>query len=134
MDAGNVLDYESKRNSDRGLVSRAERVDKPLREMIVQDQIRKHTQPIPLFPTGRGTAGIPSRRTWIASLLLGSKATRTTWSEAFRVAFEMTVEEFYLLFEEHRAAGFPGGRDAHLGQQVGTGRCHSIVEGSIDEE
>ena len=31
----------------------------------------------------------------------------TTWQEAFEAAFGVTVEEFYELFEEHRAAGFP---------------------------
>ena len=31
----------------------------------------------------------------------------TTWQEAFQAVFGMTVEEFYELFEEHRAAGFP---------------------------
>ncbi|MXZ92131.1 MAG: hypothetical protein F4W95_06945 [Chloroflexi bacterium] len=29
------------------------------------------------------------------------------WTEAFERAYGMTVEEFYELFEEHRAAGFP---------------------------
>ena len=29
------------------------------------------------------------------------------WREAFRAAFGMAIEEFYQLFEEHRAAGFP---------------------------
>jgi hypothetical protein len=31
----------------------------------------------------------------------------TTWQTAFETAFGMTVEEFYAVFEEHRAAGFP---------------------------
>ena len=31
----------------------------------------------------------------------------TPWREAFEAAFGMTVEEFYPLFEEHRADGFP---------------------------
>jgi hypothetical protein len=30
-----------------------------------------------------------------------------TWQEAFNTAFGMTIAEFYVLFEEHRAAGFP---------------------------
>ena len=30
-----------------------------------------------------------------------------TWQEAFQLAFSVTVEEFYELFEAHRAAGFP---------------------------
>ena len=32
---------------------------------------------------------------------------RTGWVQAFERAYGMTVEEFYELFEEHRAAGFP---------------------------
>ena len=32
---------------------------------------------------------------------------KTTWQEAFEKAFGMTVTQFYDLFEEHRAAGFP---------------------------
>ena len=31
----------------------------------------------------------------------------THWQEAFEEAFDMTVNEFYQSFEEHRAAGFP---------------------------
>ena len=31
----------------------------------------------------------------------------TTWQDAFNSVFGMTVEEFYDLFEQHRAAGFP---------------------------
>ena len=31
----------------------------------------------------------------------------TPWQEAFQTAFGMTVEEFYVLFKDHRAAGFP---------------------------
>ena len=30
----------------------------------------------------------------------------TTWQEAFETAFGMTIDEFYPLFEEHRATGF----------------------------
>ena len=29
------------------------------------------------------------------------------WPKAFENAYGMTVDEFYALFEEHRAAGFP---------------------------
>lgn len=30
-----------------------------------------------------------------------------TWRQSFENAFDMTVDEFYILFEEHRANGFP---------------------------
>ena len=30
-----------------------------------------------------------------------------TWQEAFETAFGMTIDEFYPLFERHRANGFP---------------------------
>ena len=32
---------------------------------------------------------------------------QTPWEEAFETTFGMTISEFYLLFEQHRAAGFP---------------------------
>ena len=31
----------------------------------------------------------------------------TSWQEAFATTFGMTIDEFYAVFEEHRAAGFP---------------------------
>ncbi len=31
----------------------------------------------------------------------------TSWQEAFETTFGMTISEFYVLFEQHRAAGFP---------------------------
>ena len=34
-------------------------------------------------------------------------SSETLWKEAFRIAFGMTVDEFYRFFAEHRAAGFP---------------------------
>ncbi len=46
--------------------------------------------------------GIESIFAYFASLRTG-----ITWQEAFRTAFGMTIQEFYRLFEEHRAVGFP---------------------------
>ena len=31
----------------------------------------------------------------------------TTWQKEFKTAFGMTVDDFYVLFEEHHASGFP---------------------------
>ena len=31
----------------------------------------------------------------------------TDWRDAFESAFGLTVDDFYVLFEAHRAAGFP---------------------------
>ena len=42
----------------------------------------------------------------------------TTWREAFETAFGLTIDEFYPMFEEHRAAGFPKVKLPHLGLTV----------------
>ena len=107
LDAGSVLSYETERNSTsnpRGFVTQAEGVDRPLSEMEKRDGIR----------------GVPYRFLLLAPELLASRSGEdalirffslgqpgTTWQEAFETAFGMAVEEFYVLFEEHRAAGFP---------------------------
>ena len=48
-------------------------------------------------------AGQESIMGYFASLRTGG----VTWQEAFQTSFGMTVAEFYQLFEERRAAGFP---------------------------
>ena len=47
-------------------------------------------------------AGEGAIRAYLSELRPG-----TTWREAFQKTFGMSVEEFYRLFEEQRAAGFP---------------------------
>ncbi len=68
----------------------------------------------------RATGGTPYQYSALAAELLASHAGAgallqyyanhergTPWQETFKNTFGMTVDEFYQLFEEHRAAGFP---------------------------
>ena len=102
MDAGGVFSYDTERNTRS--VEHAKRVDRPLSEM----------------ENLRGVRGISYQFFLLGVELLAYHAGEdalirfyslqqpgTTWQEAFQIAFGMTVEEFYVLFEEHRAAGFP---------------------------
>ena len=106
MDLGRVFDYDTKRNSDRGLAWGARQVDKPLEEM----------------ETRQGYLGLPHKYPFLVlavellafhagedALLRFSMLQQpgTTWQGVFEPAFGMTVDEFYQLFEAHHAAGFP---------------------------
>ena len=106
MDAGGIFDYATMRSSKRGFWWRAQQVDKPLEKM----------------ETKQGYEGVPHRYLFflLAAELLAFHAGEdallrffmlqqpgTTWQGVFEPAFGMTVAEFYELFEEHRAAGFP---------------------------
>ena len=106
LDAGGVLSYDTKRNSDRGLAWRARQVDKPLEEMETKQGYEGVRHKYPFFLLAAELlahhAGESALINYFASL-----QPRTTWQEAFETTFEMPVKEFYDLFEEHRAAGFP---------------------------
>ena len=92
--------------SDRYRIARgAKRVDTPLRDMESWED----------FPGGDAYS-----YSMMAAELLASRAgegailryyallTRETdWRDAFESAFGLTVDDFYVLFEAHRAAGFP---------------------------
>ena len=106
MDAGGEFDYATERGSKRGFVWKAQLADKPLEEM----------------ETKEGYEGVPGKykHFLLAAELLASyvgeeaplrfhmlQQPGITWQKAFKEAFGMTVEEFYVLFEEHRATGFP---------------------------
>ena len=109
LSAADVLSYDTKRNSTDpwGFVKRGEYVDKPLSELETMVGIR----------AARGStysyfllaAELLASRTGQSSLIhyYTLLPPGTTWQEAFETTFGMTVEEFYVLFEEHRAAGFP---------------------------
>ena len=107
--AGGLLSYDTERNSidPWGYVQHAKYVDKSLKELEIWTG----------FVESRGG---PYDYSQMAVELLASYAGQnslihyytltqpgTTWQEAFQAVFGMTVEEFYELFEEHRAAGFP---------------------------
>ena len=103
LSEGGILSYESERNR---FVSRAKTIDKPLSEMEKRE----------------GYIGINHRYKYflLAAELLAKNSgesnlleyhalqnSKTTWRKAFEKSFGMTIDEFYELFEEHRAAGFP---------------------------
>lgn len=109
MSEGDVLSYDTERNSTDpwGFVEHGKYVDTPLSEMETW--------------TGfSGVRGSPYRYSLLAAELLASYAGESallryyqllqpgiTWQQAFQTIFRMPVEEFYIFFEEHRAAGFP---------------------------
>ena len=102
LSEGGILSYESERNSR--FVIRAKGVDKPLSEMETRDGNRKVNVDYALI-----AVELLAKNSGESNLLdfyrLQNK--NTTWQEAFEKAFGMTVTQFYDLFEEHRAAGFP---------------------------
>ncbi len=102
LDAVDVVDYAVERSSRRGFVEIARRVERPLKEM---EEGHKAIQ----YDYSLLAAELLASRTGEKSLFrfLEIQSTSGTWQEAFQTAFGMTVEEFYELFEEHRAAGFP---------------------------
>ena len=100
---GGVVPYEQSRQK---LIGQSRQVDVQLEETETYDGLR----------AGPGRYDMAA----MASELLAAKAGEealisfwtllgpdTPWREAFEAAFGMTVEEFYRLFEEHRADGFP---------------------------
>ena len=104
-----VLSYEAERNSKEpwGFVRDGKYVDKPLSQMETWNVVK-------------AARGNTYSYFLLAAELLASRAGEkalihyytltqpgTTWQQAFEAAFGMTVDEFYDLFEEHRAAGFP---------------------------
>ena len=110
MDAAGVLSYDTERNSGEdhpGFVRLAMEVTKPLSEMEPPGLSRAGTSKEYAYYLLAAEllayhAGERALINYFASLQPG-----TTWQETFQAAFGMPVEEFYQLFEEHRAAGFP---------------------------
>ena len=100
---GGLVPYEQSRQE---LIRQSRQVDVQLEETETYDGLK----------AGPGRYDMAA----MASELLAAKAGEETlisfwtllgpdtpWREAFEAAFGMTVEEFYPLFEEHRADGFP---------------------------
>ena len=105
MSAADNLDYDTIRMLE--FVGHGKHVDKPLAELETIVGIR----------AARGStynyfllaAELLASRTGQNSLIHYFTLLQpgTTWQEGFETVFGMPVEEFYELFEEHRAAGFP---------------------------
>ena len=105
---GGVISYDTARNGPRGLVESAKYVGKqPLSEMetwtgfsgIQGDAYDYSAMAGELLAS---LAGESSLIKYYANLKIG-----TTWQKEFQKSFGMTVDKFYEVFEEHRAAGFP---------------------------
>ncbi len=105
---GGQLSYESLRRADPGgFVRRAIEVKGRLREMETWTGFSgiegsSYTFGLMAAELLASSAGEGSMGTYYSLLQPG-----TTWQESFRTAFGMGVQEFYELFEAHRAAGFP---------------------------
>lgn len=103
MAKGAVIRYDQRRQQ---YGARAGTVEAPLQNLETYDVLlpTPHsyslgTMAVELLASHAGEETVVSYWT-----LLGSE---TTWREAFETAFGLTIDEFYPLFEEHRAAGFP---------------------------
>ena len=109
MDAGGILDYERERDSTDpwGFVEHGKYVDKSLNNLETWTDIteaRGSTYSLFLL-AAELLASYAGERALIDYYVLLQPG--TTWQQAFESAFGMTVEEFYVLFEAHRSAGFP---------------------------
>ena len=104
MDAAGVFDYERERDSTNrwGFVERGKNVAEPLKDMETSHKGVDYTYFLLAAELLAHHAGESTLINYFASIQLG-----TTWQQAFQTTFGMAVEEFYVLFEEHRAAGFP---------------------------
>ena len=98
-----IRSYELRRQD---YINQAHRVDVTLKETETYDGLR----------AGPGRYDMAA----LAAELLAAKSSEaaliefwtllepgTTWQQAFETAFGMTIDEFYPLFERHRANGFP---------------------------
>ena len=111
MDAAGVLSYDKERNSPepRSLVWRAKNVVKPISEMETFQGFSDTVRPGLGYPYALLAAELLAHHSGESTLInyFASIQPGTTWQQAFQTTFGMAVEEFYVLFEEHRAAGFP---------------------------
>ena len=116
LDEGVAAFYSWQALSEGGVISYGE-----FRELFLRNA-KRHPQPLEEIETLTGfqskynsgdhsvlavellasRSGQSSLFQYYASLKPG-----TTWQDAFNSAFGMTVDQFYDLFEKHRAAGFP---------------------------
>ena len=101
-DAGGVLSYDTKRANS---VSHAKNMEKPLRGMETwEGGLKGYSYDLPLLGAEL-LASYAGEDALLRFYMLQRPG--TTWQEAFETAFGMPVAEFYQLFKEHRAAGFP---------------------------
>ena len=93
----------------RWVVERAKRIDKPLRELKTRHNFREDDLGLKYYPYAHMAAELLASRAGEGAILrYYALLTRgTDWRDAFESAFGLTVDDFYVLFEAHRAAGFP---------------------------
>ena len=100
---GGVISYEQRRGDVAGIASG---VDSPLNELETYAELT----------AGPGRYDYGAMAAELLAAEAGEEALITYWTllgperpwqEAFETAFGMTVDGFYVLFEDHRAAGFP---------------------------
>ena len=103
MTRGRVYFYDEIRKQ---FAQKAGTVDAPLSELETYRSVRPTrgsyqlgTMAVELLAAHAGERALIDYWT-----LLGPE---TSWQEAFETTFGMTISEFYVLFEHHRAAGFP---------------------------
>ena len=92
--------------SRRRLISQSQRVDVPLKDTETYDGLR----------AGPGRYDMAAMATELLAAEVGEPVLisfwtllgpDTPWQLAFETSFGMTIDEFYVLFEEHRRHGFP---------------------------
>ena len=104
LDAGGALSYAEERR--HRLVPGGKRVVKTLREMESGQTFHNATDPYPFaLLAAELLASYAGEDAVLRFYMLEQPG--ITWQEAFQVAFGMTLDGFYELFEAHRAAGFP---------------------------
>ena len=107
--ADGVLSYQAERESKDpwGFVRQAQYIEKPLRELETWDRISSTR--ISAYPYSLMAAELLAAPAGQRALLDYYRLLQpgTTWQMAFEAAFGMTIDDFYTLFEEHCAAGFP---------------------------
>lgn len=90
------------------VVERAKRIIKPLRELETRDAFHVRGEPGKHYPYAHMAAELLASHAGERAILSYYELLRRTgWRYAFQDAFGLTTDEFYNLFEAHRAAGFP---------------------------
>ena len=98
-----IRSYELRRQD---YINQAHRVDVTLKETETYDGLRAGPGRYDMAALAAELLAAESSEAALIEFwtLLGPGA---TWQEAFETAFGMTIDEFYPLFERHRANGFP---------------------------
>ena len=105
-----MLNVGALHSAERELVvEMANRIDKPLRDIETRDDFRDEGLGSKYYPYSHMAAELLASRAGEGAILryYALLTRETNWRDAFESAFGLTVDDFYVLFEAHRAAGFP---------------------------